>query len=108
MTMDKVEKIAKGQVWLGSQALQFGLVDELGGLYNAMEKIKELTNTPSYKNIKLVNPLGKITIWDILMGYTPEHENDFSKPRTSIYNIMINFVNPISWIKYSNTANLML
>ena len=107
MTMDKVEKVAKGQVWLGSQALRHGLVDEIGGLYCGLSKIKELCNIPSYKNIKLVNPLGKMSLWDILIGTQPEHENDFSKPRTMM-SALISFINPINYIKYSNLSNLLI
>ncbi len=37
-----VDKIAQGQVWLGSEALQNKLVDELGDFDRAVEKAKEL------------------------------------------------------------------
>ena len=103
MEDDKLESVAKGQVWLGSQALEIGLVDELGGMYEAMAKMKELLNIPSYKKIKLVNPLGKPSIWDILLGSTPENENDFSVPRN-----MINFINPMYWLRYSGCVNWMV
>merc|ERR1712154_314117 len=105
--MEKLETVAKGQIWLGSQALEIGLVDELGGIYQAITKIKQLLNIPTYKKMKLVDPLGTITIWDILMGSTPENENDFSVPRNSI-NIISNFVNPITWLRHSGFANFML
>mmetsp|Transcript_38206 Transcript_38206/g.61164 ORF Transcript_38206/g.61164 Transcript_38206/m.61164 type:complete len:978 (+) Transcript_38206:17-2950(+) len=114
MEMEQLETVAKGQVWLGSQALEIGLVDDLGGLYDAMTKMKELLNIPTYKKIKLVNPLGKMTIWDILLGSTPENENDFSVPRTSmavfesVVSAMAHFVNPVNWLKYSGCANLMV
>ena len=36
MTMDEVEKVAQGRVWTGTQALEMGLVDELGGLEKAI------------------------------------------------------------------------
>eukprot|EP01083_Nonionella_stella_P218849 784395_1 len=111
MEDEKLESVAKGQVWLGTQALEIGLVDELGGLYDAMKKMKELLNIPSYKKIKLVNPLGKMTIWDILMGSTPENENDFSVPRNSfglVLDMMFNFIRPITWIKRSGMANLLV
>lgn len=103
MEDDKLESVAKGQVWLGSQALEIGLVDELGGLYDAMAKMKNLLNIPTYKKIKLVNPLGKQSIWDILLGSTPENENDFSVPRN-----IINFINPMYWLKHSGCINWMV
>lgn len=36
MTPQQVAAIAKGRVWTGQQALQLGLVDELGGFYDAL------------------------------------------------------------------------
>lgn len=47
--------------------------------------------------LQLVNPLGKIGIWDLLMGSQPEHENDFSVPRSGL-----------SWMRYSNFLSLIL
>ena len=32
MSMEGVESVAQGRVWTGTQALEVGLVDELGGL----------------------------------------------------------------------------
>lgn len=37
MTADKVKAVASGRVWTGSQALENGLVDVLGGLDNAIK-----------------------------------------------------------------------
>ena len=36
MTRDQVDSIAQGRVWTGAQALELGLVDELGGLQDAV------------------------------------------------------------------------
>jgi protease-4 len=38
----RVREIAKGRVWTGAQAKALGLVDELGGLYDAVDKAKAL------------------------------------------------------------------
>jgi protease IV len=37
MAVDEIEKIAQGRVWSGSDALNSGLVDELGGLSTAID-----------------------------------------------------------------------
>lgn len=37
MTPEQVEKVARGRVWTGEQALALGLVDQLGGLHLALE-----------------------------------------------------------------------
>jgi len=42
MTEEQVEKIARGRVWTGAQALKIGLVDELGDFETALAIAKEL------------------------------------------------------------------
>jgi protease-4 len=44
MTPDGVEAVARGRVWTGSQALEQGLVDALGGFQAALDKARELAN----------------------------------------------------------------
>ena len=40
----RVREIAKGRVWTGEQAQKLGLVDQIGGFYDAVEKAKVLAN----------------------------------------------------------------
>ena len=47
MTIEDVDSIGAGRVWTGRQALENGLVDELGGLDLAIEKVRELTGLGS-------------------------------------------------------------
>ncbi len=42
MPLETVLELAKGRVWTGAQALKNNLVDELGGLHDAIAKAKEL------------------------------------------------------------------
>jgi protease-4 len=42
MTVDEVNTVARGRVWSGEDALQQGLVDQIGGFMDAIEKAKEL------------------------------------------------------------------
>ncbi|MDE6277131.1 MAG: signal peptide peptidase SppA [Muribaculaceae bacterium] len=41
MPQDEVKKIAEGRVWVGTSALQLGLVDRLGSLETAIAKMKD-------------------------------------------------------------------
>ena len=41
LTLEQVEEIAKGRVWTGAQALEKGLVDEIGGLDDALNYIQK-------------------------------------------------------------------
>ncbi len=42
LSPERVREIAKGHIWTGAQAKSLGLVDELGGFYDAVEKAKAL------------------------------------------------------------------
>lgn len=52
MTFDEVHKIGQGRVWTGLQALEIGLVDEIGGLDYAVESVKELAEIEDYKIVE--------------------------------------------------------
>lgn len=47
MPREQVEEVAEGRVWTGAQALELGLVDELGGLAEAIERARERAGLPS-------------------------------------------------------------
>jgi protease-4 len=49
----RVREIAKGRVWTGEQAKALGLVDELGGLYDAVDKAKALAGVPASQAVGL-------------------------------------------------------
>jgi len=41
MSEDEVEQVARGRVWLGAAALDNGLVDSLGGIYEALGQVRQ-------------------------------------------------------------------
>jgi protease-4 len=49
----RVREIAKGRVWTGEQAKALGLVDQLGGFYDAVDKAKALSGLTG-KDVRLV------------------------------------------------------
>jgi protease-4 len=51
---DQIEPLAQGRVWLGSQAKENGLVDELGGLDTAIALVKKKANIPAGENVTLM------------------------------------------------------
>ncbi len=53
-TYDQIEPVAQGRVWLGSQAKDRGLVDELGGLDTAIALVKKKANIPAGENVALM------------------------------------------------------
>ena len=48
-----VDRVAQGRVWTGAQALEAGLVDELGGLLRAVEVARELAGIPERAEVEL-------------------------------------------------------
>ncbi len=51
---ERVREIAKGRVWTGEQAKALGLVDEIGGFYDAVDRAKALTGLTG-KEVRLTS-----------------------------------------------------
>lgn len=49
LTTEQVERIARGRVWVGLDAVKIGLVDEIGGLNDAIAYAKKLIHAPTAK-----------------------------------------------------------
>ncbi len=49
MTFEQVDAIAQGRVWTGNQALDNGLVDELGGLEDALKAAADLADIQEFR-----------------------------------------------------------
>lgn len=52
---EQVRKIAEGRIYTGRQALEIGLVDELGGVADAIESARTLANIPTSAELKIVH-----------------------------------------------------
>jgi protease IV len=63
---DQIEPLAQGRVWLGQQAKQNGLVDQLGGLDRAIEVLKQQAHMAPSERVTLVPYPGKRSIFDLL------------------------------------------
>lgn len=48
MTMEYVDSVGQGRVWMGTTALDLGLVDALGGLERAIESAANIANISDY------------------------------------------------------------
>ena len=53
MTFEQVDSIGQGRIWSGINAIEIGLVDELGGLDRAIEIASELAELENYRIIIL-------------------------------------------------------
>ncbi len=65
---EDMEALAQGRVWLGAQAKQNGLVDELGGLDRAVELVKQRAKIGPSEKISLVTYPPRHTVWDYVFN----------------------------------------
>lgn len=52
---DEIHEVAQGRVWLGSQALENGLIDEIGGFEKAIEVAKREAGLEAEDTVRLVS-----------------------------------------------------
>lgn len=65
MTTDAVDVVARGRVWTGADALDRGLVDELGGLRTAVRRAKVLAGLDEDTEVRIVSYPGS-SLWDMV------------------------------------------
>ena len=65
MTVEAVDAVARGRVWTGADALEHGLVDELGGFRTAINRAKVLAGLDADDDVRLVNYPGS-SLMDML------------------------------------------
>jgi protease-4 len=56
MPLERVAQIARGHVWTGAQARELGLVDEVGGFYDAVAKAQKLAGLSGEPRLKQMTP----------------------------------------------------
>jgi protease-4 len=64
---DQIEPLAQGRVWLGDQARERGLVDQLGGLDTAIGLVKQKAGIPAAERVSLVMYPSRRSILDVLL-----------------------------------------
>ncbi len=60
MTKEAVDELGQGRVWSGENALELGLIDQFGGLQDAIKLAAEIEGLDSYRTVSLptqVSPL---------------------------------------------------
>ncbi len=82
----RVSEIAQGRVWMGVDALELGLIDELGGLKEALAHSAELSGVDDYEIVEfptLRNPMDAISeIFDVKSFMKSKVTTDSSLLRT--------------------------
>jgi protease-4 len=76
MPVDRVEQLAQGRVWTGSQARQHGLVDALGGLDRAVALAKERAGISPDTEVEIVTYPARKTLAEMLIEELTGAGND--------------------------------
>lgn len=69
---DEIDPVAQGRVWLGSQAKDRGLVDELGGLETALTALRKKANLRDDETVRIVTYPARRSIVEVLMQRSDE------------------------------------
>lgn len=69
---EEIEPLAQGRVWLGSQAKQNGLIDEVGGLERALELVKQKAKIGATEQVRVIPYPPKRSIFDQWIKSTQE------------------------------------
>jgi protease-4 len=79
---DQIDAIAQGRVWMGTQARENGLVDDLGGLDQAIALIRKKANLSAGGDTNLVPYPARRSLYEILSNASPEAlESSFAESR---------------------------
>ena len=70
MSVEDVQKIAEGRVWLGEEAKDLGLVDEIGGLEKT---ISDLAKDLNLKEYEVIESLESRKLEEILKKFLPKY-----------------------------------
>ncbi len=65
---DQIESLAQGRVWVGAQAKENGLIDQLGGLDRAIEVLKQQAHMSPSDRVTLVPYPGRRSVFDLLFS----------------------------------------
>lgn len=67
MTIDQVEAIAQGRIWSGVDAKEHHLIDELGGLPEAIQDARRLAGIPDKREVEVIGLRDRRRVSDVLL-----------------------------------------
>ncbi|MGQ0735139.1 MAG: signal peptide peptidase SppA [Acidobacteriota bacterium] len=65
-TPEKIDRVAQGRVWTGRQARDVGLVDQLGGLMDAVAVAKQRARIPAEEDVELIVYPPRRSVYQVL------------------------------------------
>ncbi len=75
-TYDQIDALAQGRVWMGAQAEQNGLVDQLGGLDQAVALLRQKAHLPAQGKTNLILYPARKSLLELLTGASTESYAD--------------------------------
>lgn len=95
MEISAVDEIAQGRVWIGTDALEIGLVDELGTLDDAVTAAAALAEVDSYKTVYVKRKLtpkeqfwkdffGKAMVYAVKLNFLEQNGQILSLVKTTL------------------------
>ncbi len=106
MTKEKVNKIARGRVWTGEDAVKIGLVDQLGGINDAIAFAAKQAGISTDNTKVLFYPLMKEDKWAVIADLLEENESDVKMENQKIPAILMDNYN--QWKKVENFTGIQM
>jgi protease-4 len=98
-----IDSVGRGKVWTGEQALEHGLVDELGGIWTAVEVAKEIAGIAPDKNVSLVLLPEPKDLFELLLeGDLVIHDS-----RIEIYPGMDKTISALQWMNLMGSGEIL-
>lgn len=94
MSVEDVDKIARGRVWSGKSAAEVGLVDQLGGLLDAVNYIAQLRGGKDFHDVNIqIFPKPKTTLEQFIALLSGEEVKIGSQP--NVQSVLLETLQPL-------------
>ena len=101
LSPDKVNNIARGRVWSGSDALDKGLIDEIGSFDDAINKARDLANIVDYRIKRFDQKKSDFIFLKKFFGLMGIQEK-YSNNKNLFYNLKNDFLKTVKWSENLN------
>jgi protease-4 len=98
-----IDSVGRGRVWTGEQALEHGLVDELGGIWTAVERAKEIAGIAPEKNVSLVLLPEPKELLELLL----EGDLVMKRPSVEIHPGMEEMISALQWMNRMGSGEIL-
>lgn len=81
LALDSLQRLARGRVWSGEDALRIGLVDELGGYPAALDAVRETAGLEPDAALRIKVYPRPLSWWDRIFGDSPSGSREEARGR---------------------------